>query len=77
VAVSYGAIIVTRLGLSLVTSLLGVALALLPGVEPGAPEALWNGMLVIPSLASLGTVLAEAVGAALLVWGAIGWLKRT
>jgi hypothetical protein len=47
---------------------------LLPGVEPGAPEALWNGMLVIPSL---GTVLAEAVGAALLVWGAVERLKRT
>ena len=74
VAVSYGAIIVARLGLSLVTSLLGVALVLLPGVEPGAPEALWNGMLVIPSL---GTVLAEAVGAALLVWGAVERLKRT
>jgi len=77
VAVSYGAIIVTRLGLSLVTSLLGVVLALLPSLEPGLPEAMWNGMLVMPSLVTLAAVLLESAGAALLVWGAIGWLKRT
>jgi hypothetical protein len=35
------------------------------------------GMMVIPSLTALGVTVLEFVGAALLVWGSIWWLKRT
>ena len=75
VAVSYGAIIAARLGFSLVTSLL-VALALLPSMQSSLPEATWNGVLMVPSLASLATVLLESAGAALLIWGAMRGLMR-
>jgi len=76
VAISYGAIIVIRVSLSLVTSLLSVAMMAIPGGANGVSGFLLDDVLMIPALTSLGRVVIEFVGAALLVWGAIAWLKR-
>jgi hypothetical protein len=76
VAISYGAIIVIRVSLSLVTSLLSVAVMAIPGGANGVSEFLLSDVLMMPALTSLGRVVIEFAGAALLVWGAIAWLKR-
>jgi ABC-type transport system involved in multi-copper enzyme maturation permease subunit len=81
VAVSYGAIIAMRVALCLGTTLVNAALMVIPGVTLGASgtamsEIVMAGMWVIPALTSLAVVLVELVVAALLVWGAIGRLKR-
>jgi hypothetical protein len=77
VAIAYGAIIVIRVSLSLVTSLLSVAVMAIPGWGQGVSELVLNDVLMMPALMSLGQVSIEFIGAALLVWGAIEWLKRT
>jgi hypothetical protein len=82
VAASYGTIIVVRAGLYLLTTIVNAALMMAPSVILDASgavvnETLLSGMVVIPSLTALGVVVLEFVGAALLVWGSIWWLKRT
>jgi len=42
----------------------------------GFSEAMPSQAMMVSSLTSLGTVLVEFAGAALLVWGAIWQLKR-
>jgi hypothetical protein len=82
VAASYGTIIVVRVALYLLTTILNAALMVVPGIMLDASGAVTDdmfmtGMLVIPSLTALGVAVFEFVGAALLVWGSIWWLKRT
>lgn len=82
VAASYGTIIVVRVALYLLTTILNTALMVVPGIMLDASgavmeETLMTGMFVIPSLTALGVAVLEFVGAALLVWGSIWWLKRT
>jgi hypothetical protein len=88
IALSYAAIIVLRVSLRLVTSLIGVALTIwrpvtmAPAVTwrlataTGFSEAMPGQAMMVSTLTSLGTVLVEFAGAALLVWGAIWQLKR-
>jgi hypothetical protein len=76
IAVSYGATIVLRVALALTRFLLNAALVMVPGVMLHAPEAMFDEMLLLPSLTSLGTILAELAGAALLVAAAARWLRR-
>jgi hypothetical protein len=82
IALSYAAIIVLRVSLRLATSFLSVALtiwrpaAMAPAVATGFSEAMPSQAMMVSSLTSLGTVLVEFAGAALLVWGAIWQLKR-
>ena len=77
VALSYGAIIVIRVSLWLLVSILSAALMAIPGVTKGMSETMVSGVLVMPSVMSLGRVLVEFAGAVLLVCAAIWWLKRT
>ncbi|MCP4543395.1 MAG: hypothetical protein GY832_40290 [Chloroflexi bacterium] len=82
VAASYGVILVMRVALYLLAAILNAALMSIPSIVQDAPgvgmnEALIiNGMMGIPSLTALGIVMLEFVGAVLLVWGSIQWLKR-
>ncbi|MFQ6102352.1 MAG: hypothetical protein ACE5OS_14135 [Anaerolineae bacterium] len=76
IAVSYAAIIVVRVIFWLATSFLGpMLLMLLVGPMEQMTTSL-EYVLLFPGLASLGVVLVEVAGAALLVWGAVWWLKR-
>jgi len=77
VAISYAAIILIRVSLLLAPSLLSLAVMAIPGWTNGVPGSIVNSLLVLPAFASLVWVLIEFAGAALLVWGAIAWLKRT
>lgn len=83
VAAAYGTIIVVRVALYLLTTILNAALMMTPSIILDASGAgmsetlLMSSILVIPSLTALGVVVIEFVGAALLVWGSIWWLKRT
>ena len=85
VAMSYGAVLVVRVVVWLVTAVLGGVLIytlidmgvaeLAPGApSPGIGPALLGGLL--SNLIPLAVLLAECIGAAGLVWGAIQWLKR-
>ena len=78
IAVSYGAILVVRVALWLVTSFLVPLLVALPSLAETAsvPIYVLDAMVWTPSLAVLATVFIKVVGAVLLVWGAIRWLKR-
>jgi hypothetical protein len=82
IALSYAAIIVLRVSLRLMTSLIGVALTIWRpatmalAVAAGFSEAMPGQAMMVSTLTSLGTVLVEFAGAALLVWGAIWQLKR-
>jgi hypothetical protein len=77
IALSYGAVIVLRVSLRLATSLIGVALTMVPAVATDMSGAMPSqAVVMMPALTSLGTVLVEFAGAALLVWGAIWQLKR-
>jgi hypothetical protein len=85
IAISYGAILVVRAAVWLVTSVLGAVLLSvfigvgITGLPPGAP-----GMGMEPTvlgglfsgLIPLVVLLAEFLGAIGLVWGAIRWLER-
>ena len=76
IAISYSAIIVTRVALWLATSLLGHML-LIPLLDTtGQIATSLKYTLLLPGLASWGAILAEVVAAASLVWGAIWQLKR-
>jgi len=77
VAISYGAILVTRVALWLASSLLTPALMMLTLTDP--LELMGGSMeygMVFLGLIPLVIVLAEIAGAVLLVWGAVWWLKR-
>jgi hypothetical protein len=76
IAISYGAILMIRVGLWLVTSTLWPLLLLAIGTVQAMPESA-IALVIMTGLAPLMTVLVESVGAACLVWGAIWWLKRT
>ncbi len=73
-AVAYGAILVVRMTLWLVTSWLLPVLPML-GVSWGWGEAHIGYMLAATGLVSLGVVVAEMAGGCLLTWAAIQWLK--
>ena len=82
VAATYGTIIAVRMALYLVTLLLSIALLAVPGVMLDASGAVTNEFAlnatsIIPAFTAMGVVLIEFVGAALLVWAAVWWLKRT
>ena len=81
VAASYSTIIVVRMALYLLAAILNGILMVAPSIMLDASgsvvsETLLNGMIMIPTLTALGVVVIEFVGAALLVWGSIWWLKR-
>jgi len=76
VAISYGAVLAARVMFYLVSSIVNIVMATVPVALAGTPEAAMGGLLAIPTLVSLGIVLVEFIGAALLVWGAIRWLRR-
>ncbi len=82
VAAAYGVIIAVRTALYMLTTMLNAALLMVPGIMLDASGAvvdetlLMNSMMVIPSLTALAVVVIEFVGAALLVWGSVWWLKR-
>jgi hypothetical protein len=81
VAVSYGVVLVVRAAAWLATTLAGYALLyglfILGPVEPSLANPA-TGMLggLSPALVSLALIIAEIVGAFLLIWGAIWWLRR-
>ncbi len=82
VAATYGTIIGVRIALYLATLLFGTILMAVPSVileASGAvpSEFVLNMTSMMSSLTALGVVLIEFVGAALLVWAAVWWLKRT
>ncbi len=82
VAATYGTIIGVRMILYLAASLLGIVLMTIPSVileASGAvtSEFVMNVASMMSSLTALAVVLIEFVGAALLVWAAVWWLKRT
>jgi hypothetical protein len=75
VAVSYGAVIVLRVSLWLARYLLNVVPMVRRAIMDTSAFAPGNvGM--VPALTSSGMVVVELVGAAVLVWGGIWWLKR-
>jgi len=76
VAIAYSAILVARVAFYLVSSLANVVLVAVPATLVNTPETMMSVAFAIPTLVSLGTVLVEFVGAALLVWGAVWWMKR-
>jgi hypothetical protein len=76
VAISYSAVLVARVAFYLVSSLISIALMAVPAALVDTPEAVMGELLAVPTLVSLGVVLVEFVGAALLVWGAVWWLER-
>ena len=77
IVVSYSAILVVRVFLWLVTSILGpLLLTLLVDATQSLMDMAPTGMVVVSSLPLLAAVFIEIAGAALLVWGAICWLKR-
>jgi hypothetical protein len=79
IAISYGAILVARAGLWLLVSVLGSLPLLLDGLliaPTGSSETGVTAMMLASTLPPLVSVCVESAGAALLVWAAIGWLKR-
>jgi len=77
VAISYAAILVARVTLWLASSLLLPALMMLAVADP--MELMGGSMeyeMLFLGLIPLATVLAEIVGAVLLVWGSINFLER-
>ena len=76
IAISYSAILVARVAFYLVSSLANVVLVAVPATLANTPETMMSVAFAIPTLVSLGTVLVEFVGAALLVWGTVWWMKR-
>ena len=80
VAISYGAILVVRAGLWLFVSVLGSLPLLLLGMDAGPAGAggtEMTAMMLASTLPPLASVGIEFAGAALLVWAAIWWLKRS
>lgn len=77
IAITYGVIIVTRAFLWLTSSLLAPAIMMLAVADPvGQIDATIEYGMLISGLVPLATVLAEIAGSVLLVWAAIGQLKR-
>jgi len=77
-AITYGAIIVVRVFLWLLSSLLVPVMMVLAVADPvGQMEATIEYGMLISGLIPLATVFAEIAGSVLLVWAAIWWLKRT
>ncbi len=82
IAATYGVIIALRVGLYLVMSTFSAIamLILLTGLDltgSSPPPAFISSGMAIPSLSGLLTIVLELAGAALLLWGAVEWLKRT
>jgi hypothetical protein len=79
VAVSYGAVLVARVVFWLATSIFATLplLFLNPMGSVDSAQAAFDLALVVQALTPLVMVFFEVAGAALLVWGAIWWLKRT
>jgi ABC-type transport system involved in multi-copper enzyme maturation permease subunit len=79
VAVSYGAVLVARVVFWLATSIFATLPLLLldPVGFVDSEQAAFDLALAAQALMPLAMVFFEVAGAALLVWGAIWWLKRT
>ena len=77
VAVSYSVILVARVALQLAISILMPLLSLADTTYISLGTTMTTTMMVSSLLPSLATVFIEISGAALLVWAAIWWLKRT
>jgi hypothetical protein len=77
IAISYSAILAARVTFYLVSSLANIVLMAVPVALVEMPEATMGDLLAVPALISLGVVLVEFVGAALLMWAAVWWLRRT
>ena len=75
VAVSYGAVIVVRVSLWLARYLLNVVPMIRRAIID-ASELTLGDVSMIPALTSFGMVVVELVGAVVLIWGGIWWLKR-
>ena len=81
IAAAYGAIIALRAVIYLMRSLLNIVLMAVPAAVLDTSESamgggVLSGILILPSLTTLGVVLVEFAGAALLVWATICWLRR-
>jgi len=83
VVVSYGVILGIRAALYLVNALLSAVLAVIPGLlmsgalAGGMSEGLVGGLLMAPIIiTSLGIICIQVVGAVLLVYAAIWWLRQ-
>jgi hypothetical protein len=81
VAIAYGAIIVLRVGMAMVTYFFNLAIVTVPSLPVDLSQAAItadtiNSALVLPSLVSLGVLLVEFAVAAGMVWMAIWWLAR-
>ncbi|RLC98132.1 MAG: hypothetical protein DRI77_05695 [Chloroflexi bacterium] len=78
VAVTYGAVIVTRVGLWSLEMLLMSVLVIPAMINPMQQLDGQIGLTeLMAGLIPLATVLLEITGTVLLVWAAIWWLKRT
>lgn len=69
IAVTFGALIVARVGLWFAAAVL-TSVLMFSFMSP-------NMALLVPGLVSLATALLEILGAVLAVWAAIWWLKRS
>jgi hypothetical protein len=81
VAIAYGAIIVLRVGMAMVTYFFNLAIVAVPSLLVDLSQAAItadtiNSALVLPSLVSLGMLLVEFAVAAGMIWMAIWWLAR-
>jgi len=76
IVVSYSAILVVRAFLWLVTLILGPLLTWFVDTTQIWMDMAPAAVVVASTLPSLAVVFIESAGAALLVWGAICWLKR-
>jgi hypothetical protein len=81
IAAAYGVIIVLRAVLYVMRALLNMVMIAIPAAMLDAAESTVGGgvvssMLIWPSLVTLGVVLVEFAGAALLVWATMCWLRR-
>jgi hypothetical protein len=81
IGIAYGAVIVLRVGMSMVTYFLSLAIVAVPGFLLDLSQAATsadriNSALILPSVMSLGMLLVEFALAAGMVWIAIWWLAR-
>jgi hypothetical protein len=81
VAIAYGAIIVLRVGMAMVTYFSNLAIVAVPSLLVDLSQAAitadtMSSALVLPSLVSLGILLLEFAMAAGMIWMAIWWLAR-
>jgi hypothetical protein len=82
IGVAYGAVIVLRVGMSILTYFLSLAIVAVPGVlvdlaQLGMTAGGMNSALILPSVISLGVLFVEFAMAAGLIWIAIWRLAQT